>query len=171
MSISRRDALMGATAAAVVTGAATAPLAMKAAGVKAALGGVPRAVQGDSALRQRYAEWKAAHQAFGRVLDDLAKVERKFWPVAKERGIECGTEAYKALGCELGVDAAHDNEARASDQEEEAYERFLNTPAGSLQGLVLKVQTAQKNEDSAAESVLVEALSRDLERLAGGMRP
>ena len=41
MSISRRDALLGATAAAVVTGAATAPLAMKAAGVKAALAGDP----------------------------------------------------------------------------------------------------------------------------------
>ncbi len=39
MSISRRDALLGATAAAVVTGAATAPLAIKAAGVKAALTG------------------------------------------------------------------------------------------------------------------------------------
>ena len=36
MQISRRDALMGATAAAVVTGAATAPLA-----IKAALGGEP----------------------------------------------------------------------------------------------------------------------------------
>ncbi len=39
MSISRRDALLGVTAAAVVTGAATAPLAIKAAGVKAALAG------------------------------------------------------------------------------------------------------------------------------------
>ncbi len=39
MSISRRDALLGATAAAVVTGAATAPLAIKAACVQAALAG------------------------------------------------------------------------------------------------------------------------------------
>ena len=39
MSISRRSALLGATAAAVVTGAITAPLAIKAAGVKAALAG------------------------------------------------------------------------------------------------------------------------------------
>ena len=151
MTISRRGALIGAGAAAVVAG-------------------VPGAVQGDLALRQRYAEWETAFQAFGRVLDDLAEAECKFWPVAKERGIECGTEAYKALGRELGVDAAHDNEARASDEENEAYERFLNTPASSLQGLVLKVQTARKNEDSAAESVLVEALSRDLERLAGEAR-
>ena len=40
-AITRRNALLGATAAAVVTGAATAPLAIKAAGVKAALGGDP----------------------------------------------------------------------------------------------------------------------------------
>ena len=33
MNITRRDALMGATAAAVTTGAITAPLALKAAGV------------------------------------------------------------------------------------------------------------------------------------------
>ena len=41
MSISRRDALLGATAAAVVTGATTAPLAIKAGATKAALGGEP----------------------------------------------------------------------------------------------------------------------------------
>ncbi len=37
MNITRRDALLGATAAAVTTAAITAPLALKAAGVKAAL--------------------------------------------------------------------------------------------------------------------------------------
>ncbi len=41
MNITRRDALLGATAAAVVTSAATAPLAIKAAGVQAALAGDP----------------------------------------------------------------------------------------------------------------------------------
>ncbi len=41
MQVSRRDALMGATAAAVVTAAIAAPLAIKAAGVKAALAGDP----------------------------------------------------------------------------------------------------------------------------------
>ena len=39
MNITRRDALRSATAAAVVTGATLAPLAIKAAGAKAALGG------------------------------------------------------------------------------------------------------------------------------------
>ena len=41
MQISRRDALMGATAAAAVTGLTVAPVAMKAAGVQAALAGDP----------------------------------------------------------------------------------------------------------------------------------
>ena len=41
MNITRRDALMGATAAAAVTGLTVAPLAMKAAAVKAALAGDP----------------------------------------------------------------------------------------------------------------------------------
>ena len=44
MDITRRDALLGATAAAVVTGLTVAPLAIKAAGVKAAIaatGAVP----------------------------------------------------------------------------------------------------------------------------------
>ena len=41
MKISRRDALMGATAAAVVAGVPGAALAIKAAGVKAALAGDP----------------------------------------------------------------------------------------------------------------------------------
>ena len=41
MQISRRGALLGATAAAAVTGLTVAPLVMKAAGVKAALAGDP----------------------------------------------------------------------------------------------------------------------------------
>ncbi len=41
MNITRRDALLGATAAAAVTGLTVAPLAIKAAGVKAALAGDP----------------------------------------------------------------------------------------------------------------------------------
>ena len=40
-TLTRRDALRGATAAVAVTGAITAPLAFKAAGVQAALGGDP----------------------------------------------------------------------------------------------------------------------------------
>ena len=56
MNISRRDALMGATAAAVVTGAIIAPLATKATAVKAALGGVSPTLEPLLAMEQ---EWLA----------------------------------------------------------------------------------------------------------------
>ena len=69
MSISRRDALMGATAAAITTGAITAPLAIKAAGAKAALAGDPvlPAFEAFEAARLAYVasedRLKAAHEA------------------------------------------------------------------------------------------------------------
>ncbi len=68
LSISRRTAL-ATGAAAVITGAATAPLAMKAAGVKAALAGEPLlvleqewlAIQKES--QERSALWLRAHDS------------------------------------------------------------------------------------------------------------
>ncbi len=63
MNITRRDALMGAAAAAVVTGAATAPLTMKAPGIKAALADdpvIPLARQ----LRAATDAWSSASDAF-----------------------------------------------------------------------------------------------------------
>ncbi len=63
MQISRRDALLGATAAAVVTGATSAPLAHKAAGVKAALAGDP-AVALSQQLRAANKAWFSAIDAY-----------------------------------------------------------------------------------------------------------
>ena len=63
MQISRRDALMGATAAAVVTGAITAPLAIKSAGVQAVLAGDP-VVALVAQLRAATKAWYAAEDAF-----------------------------------------------------------------------------------------------------------
>ena len=60
MNITRRDALLGATAAAAVTGLTAAPLA-----IKAALGGVPGAVQGEDADAQVKAlcrKWEAMYR-------------------------------------------------------------------------------------------------------------
>ena len=67
MNITRRDALLGATAAAAVTGLTAAPLATKAAGVKAALGGVPGAATGEDADAQVKAlcrKWEAMYRHF-----------------------------------------------------------------------------------------------------------
>ena len=71
MSISRRDALMGATAAAVITGAITAPLALKAAGVKVALAGEPlvaleaELMEARAAGKRAAAIWDAAYNKAG----------------------------------------------------------------------------------------------------------
>ncbi len=66
-AITRRSALLGATAAAVVTTAATAPLAIKAAGVKAALASTDPAIatgHWHKAFAQVFgqAEWWVSHQ-------------------------------------------------------------------------------------------------------------
>ncbi len=92
MQISRRGALLGATAAAAVTGLTVAPLAMKAAGVKAALAGDPvlPAYEAFEAVRREYivadnhidAIRKAVDAEmppephFGRVWLDLSDAER-----------------------------------------------------------------------------------------------
>ena len=79
MQISRRGALMGATAAAVVTGVVTAPLAMQSAGVKAALAGDPviaLAAQVKAAYRAHVEAYDAyediAHDAGYNTSDDHA---------------------------------------------------------------------------------------------------
>ena len=65
MQITRRNALLGATAAAVVTGLTVAPLAMKAAGVKAALAGPT-----DEPLIAMEREWNAQRYSYDDCLDD-----------------------------------------------------------------------------------------------------
>ena len=69
MNITRRDALLGASAAAAVAGLTTAPLAIKAAGVKAALAGtadpaIAAAGHWHKAFAQVFgqAEWWVSHQ-------------------------------------------------------------------------------------------------------------
>ena len=70
-TLTRRDALRGATAAAVITGAITAPLAIKAAGAKAALGGEPlvaleaELIQTRAAGAKAHALWEAAYDKAG----------------------------------------------------------------------------------------------------------
>ncbi len=70
--LSRRDALMGATAAAIVTTATVAPLALKASGVKAALAG-------DAVLLARVAQfhetYEAAQRAWERQQSHRARIE------------------------------------------------------------------------------------------------
>ena len=109
MNITRRDALLGATAAAAVTGLTVAPLAIKAAGIKAALAGEPLlALEADliearAAGERAAAVWSAAYDkagswAFGWPCVDfstpaMAKMrgwyERNSWP-ERERTVALG---------------------------------------------------------------------------------
>ena len=166
MQITRRTAI-ATGAAAITTAAITAPLALKAAATKAALAGDPV----NTALQHAHAEWERARQAFLGTLDDLELVEERFWAAAKERGFKLGTRAYEALHRELGVGAAHDRQDRLCHEDRAAYERLLDTPADSVQGMALKCRVALIQEDDTTESELVRALFADLERLSGEARP
>ncbi len=162
MQITRRDAL-ATTAAAITTAAITAPLAIKAAGVQAALAGEPV----NTALQRAHGEWERARQAFLSTLDDLEVVERKAWDTAKERGFKFGTRAYECLMRELGVDAAFERQVRDCHGDWAAYIRLIDTPADSVQDMALKCRVALIQEDDTTETELVKALIVDLERLSG----
>ena len=166
MQITRRTAL-ATGAAAITTAAITAPLAIKATGVQAALGGDPV----NTALQHAHAEWERARQAFLDTLDDLALVEKRFWAAAKERGFKHGTRAYEALRRELGVDAVHYRHDRLCHEDWAVYERLLDTPADSVQGMALKCRVALIQEDDSTETELARALFADLERQVGETRP
>ncbi len=168
MSISRRDALLGVTAAAVVTGAATAPLAVKAASVKAVLGGEPTLAQAAAqdpvitTIDRYVALYSEAYPSFDQFPEDTwGKIEEELEPV-KDR---CDN-----LLCDV-----------------------FRIPARSLDGALLKARlayrielgrvtgTREPVEDMAPPNdgshnigaldsqQLVWSLLRDLERLAGGM--
>ena len=158
-AITRRGAMLGATAAVAVDAVPTV----------VATQAITSTV--NTALRQRYAEWERANQAFDRALDNLEVVENKVWAAAKERGIKHGADACRALNRELGVEVAHDEEARACHEDAEAYERFLNVPADSLQDMALKYRVALRGVDAVTETKLGKAMFRDFERLIGGMEP
>ena len=69
MDITRRDALLGATAAAVVTGAITIPLAIKATSVKAALAGDP-VIDLAAQVKAAYRAHVEAHDTYEDVAHD-----------------------------------------------------------------------------------------------------
>jgi len=137
---------MGATAAAVVTGAITAPLAIKAAGVQAALGG-------DARLKALFTDWSEAERVWGGLYDSTSDLVRPFPPGLKRK-----------------EDEAH-GLMRA------AFLRFMDAPAHTPGGVLLKLTSfmdEQEWQDLAAvdtmDEVMLVAVRRDLERLAGGAR-
>ena len=146
MRISRRDALMGATAAAAVTGLTVAPLAMNAAGVKAALG-------------DNYAELEALRLA---------------WRAAEQQSFDADDAEEEAEGSAEQYLAGRLQETEWR-QTSAAYELFMFTPATSMRGVLAKLtcleteqEWANLEQESNLDSIMICAVRRDLERLAGG---
>ncbi len=104
MQISRRDALMGATAAAVVTGATVVPLALKSAGVQAALTGEPND-EPLLALRRQWLAWREhihhypdeSDEARDPLYDRLTEIERQIYvtPAQTPRGVLIKLELWQ----------------------------------------------------------------------------
>ncbi len=184
MQISRRDALMGATAAAVVTGAATIPLAIKAASVKAALGG-------DAHLERLHAEWRAAET---RLVDATAIADETTFAARRTCGpcplddlgnlsgeaaraaihsMPAWEAATKAAVARSGAAALYRRADAAGDMTSDAFARFMAAPAQTPRGVLVKLTSfidEQEWQEKAAvetmDEVMLVAVRRDLERLA-----
>jgi hypothetical protein len=177
MNITRRNALLGATAAAVVTGAAAGPLAINAAGVKAAMAGT------SDPVITAAAHW---HRAFGQVL-----VQAEWWVLHQNPNLD-ELNRDPALAQEY---AEHREALRVSGQAfSEARKRVLAeapvTVAGAVAilGCAARVMMEQRCArqdtcpagtraritfcvlDSQGQEAMVLAAQPVLERLAGGMQ-
>ncbi len=188
MNITRRDALMGASAAAVVTGAATAPRT-----IQAALAGDP-VIPLARRLRAASAAWLSAEDAFEdachRVGFDICYHEGlvpmetsdgpstwgadEIWEAAEiARRQRAGRELRRALGLEpLWREAAH-WKARFRDLDA----RVLEMPAATARGILAKLRgcysdheiaqiRAGNEPDDDLPAEWAASVYRDLERLA-----
>ena len=176
MQISRRNALVGASAAAVVAGA-------------------PMAAQADDAhLEALHADWRAAEAIW--LEADLIAAEAEF--AARRTCGPCPLDDLDNLSGEAVRAAIHSTPAweaereaaversgagtlrrrtdAAHDAERVAFGRFMEAPSQTPRGLYLKFEAGIDEGhwlDGAGlqfdENVMQRAIRRDLERLAGGM--
>ena len=188
MQISRRDALLGATAAAVITGAITAPLAIKAAAAKAALAGDPDAEllalcdRLDAALAAwteisgKHSEARSGAERtipleqpwlVGRTPAEQARKEAIYHRHMEGHGLPALYREYCGLATECGDLSADVLHTRA------------RTPGGIIRKLVLVPYGAEDDDLGAQWAVehnepdpvafVVGSIRRDLERLSGGL--
>ena len=187
MQISRRDALRGATAAAVVTGAVTAPLAFKAVNVKAALAGDPDAAL--LALCDRLdAALAALTEARRKHSEARSEAERTIpleqpWLVGRDPAEQARKRAiYKRHMEGHGLPALYREYCglvtECGDLSADVLHTRAQTPAGIIRKLVLVPYGAEDNALEAQWAVehnepdpvafMVGSIRRDLERLSGG---
>ncbi len=194
MSISRRDALLGATAAAVVTGLTTAPLAIKAAGVKAALAGDPvlPAYEAFEAVRREYI-------ATDNHIDTVRKAVDAEMPPEPHagRGWLDLSDAERDEGAAWRQIHAHRVEDRLGVDEDDimnvhhdrlwdGYHDLMDIQATTVAGLLCQVRAWWAAYETVRDTevpepgpedrifdpqVLVQRLYHDVARLTGGMRP
>ena len=155
--LTRRAVLAGAPAVAVAATVASIPAA-----ARANLGCA------DTLVARRYREHQAATEAFRRALRHLAKVEAKYFAVAKFRVLGPNSDERKALEVKMGVDKAMSEERRTSNEQGKAIQRLLDTPAKTVHDLYLKIKALQEGDWDWRDQE-VTAICRDVERLTGGV--
>ena len=174
MSISRRDALKGATAAAVVTGTLTAPLAIKAAGVKAAL-----ASASDARIfvlieehDRTFAEMRKANGCWCEaVWERMPPHLRYVSPFDRASGIPSGElwDAIKEAWDYPEVEARMAAKDRLEERCDELVDRLSQTEATTLEGVRAKMRFATRSGQGIDDDI-VRSATADLERLAGEAR-
>ncbi len=183
MQISRRDALMGATAAAVVTGTITAPL-----GIKAALGGDPvlPAYEAFEAARLEYlAICDQAHAVGEAVKADLPpephqnRTDRDLSWAESEEASEWRGLRNRHVTARLGMN--EDDFCNAYlDRVDLAYTALTGIQATTVAGLLCQVrawwstyedmsvaEVPRPEEGDNEPRAVVQRVYHDLERLAG----
>ena len=190
MIISRRDALMGATAAAAVTGLTVAPLAMKAAGVKAALANADPQIEALigqlGAANARYDALNARRDVALRLIPRAVEKARDAYccPAAAPQDVQ---DAYNRHYEASGVSELDDQSGPLLDRISDIEAQIVQTPAMTLHGALSKARIAW-HVTAAMESldetdpdldgkfgrlddpVFIWSILRDLEHLAGEAR-
>ena len=170
MQISRRDALMGASAAAVVIGAITAPLAIKAAGVKAAL-----ASASDARIFTLIEEHDRTFAEMDKAGERLCEAVAERMPphllvpfFDRARGIirwDAWNAAVEAHDCPE-VKALEVVKKRLEGRCRELDDRISQTEATTLEGVHTKMHFAMQSRHRFKNDI-VRSATADLERLAG----
>ena len=169
MSISRRDALVGATAAAVITGATVTPLAIKAASAN------------DAHLEALYAEWRGQEATWLKAneIADNAHLDAiradapspKEGDYANEAELEAAWDSWRAASKALHL--RHDvvELKRRADvaytAQDAALHRFIEAQAEGPRGVLVKITAfIEEIEVVGMDTRMLETIRNDLERLA-----
>ncbi len=192
MQISRRGALLGATAAAVVTGAATIPLAFKTTAVKAALAGDPvlPAYEAFEVVRREYLAMDnrvdAACAAVDAEMPPEPHVGRRWLDLSvAERDEGAAWRRINARRVEDRLGADQDDIMNAHhDRIYDGYHDLMDIQATTVAGLLCQVRAWWAAHETVRDTevpepgpedrifepqVLVQRLYHDIARLTGGL--